>query len=264
VVFEQLKEKQSVMWGSGPFERIEAVITELHDSLVERLGPRPGERWLDIGCGTGAVAMQAARAGADVTGVDLAPELIETAKRRAEEEGLDIEYEVGDCEDMRFDDGSFDVVASAVGFSFAPDHRATASELARVTRPGGRLGFVAWSPDGGIGELFRVMAPYSPPPPEGAGRMVDWGREDYVRELLGEVFDLRFEERDAPWEIGSGEEAWQLFLDSYGPTKAVAGALDPDRREQLHREFVALHENNPVDGAFSFSRTYLLVVGTLR
>jgi len=94
--------------------------------------------------------------------------------------------------------------------------------------------------------------------------MLDWGREDYVSSLLGAAFELSFQERDAPWDLESGEEAWDVFVESYGPTKAVAGALDPDRRKELHRDFVALHENNPVDGGFSFSRTYLLVLGTRR
>jgi SAM-dependent methyltransferase len=208
--------------------------------------------------------MQAARAGAGVTGVDLAPDLIETAERRAANEGLDIAYEVGDCENLRFADGSFDVVASAVGFVFAPDHRASARELARVTRPGGRLGFVAWRPDGGIGDLFRMMGPYSPSPPEGVGKMVDWGREDYVEELLGDAFDLTFEEHDSPWQIRSGEEAWELFAESYGPTKAAAAGLSPERREELRHDFVALHERTPANGGFSFSRTYLLALGTRR
>ena len=95
MAFEELKQKQSVMWGSGEFERIEATILDVHETLVDRLRPKPGERWLDVACGTGAVAMRAARAGADVTGVDLAPDLIATAKRRAEEEGLDIHHEAG-------------------------------------------------------------------------------------------------------------------------------------------------------------------------
>ena len=264
MAFEELKARQAVMWGSGPFERIAAVLEDVHESLVERLEPRPGDRWLDVACGTGAVAMRAARAGADVTGVDLAPDLVETARSYAAAENLAIRFEVGDCENLRFEDASFDVVASAVGFVFAPDHRASAAELARVCRPGGRLCFTVWRPGGGIGDMFRVMQPYAPPPPDGAGRMLDWGREEYITDLLSDSFELTFEERDAPWRIQSGDDAWRLFVESYGPTKSVAASLDAETREQLRSEFVALHEREPVDGGFEYSRTYLLVLGTRR
>lgn len=155
---EQLKQVQSNVWGSGPFEEIEALIAEMHDTLVEALGPQPGQSWLDVGCGTGGVTTRAARAGADVTGVDLAPALIETARSRAADDDLDITYEVGDAENLAVGDGSFEVVSSSVGVMFAPDHAAAAGELARVCAPGGRLGITAWRPDGGIGKFFRFHA----------------------------------------------------------------------------------------------------------
>ncbi len=134
--FEDLKKFQGQMWGAGPFEEIEVHISDMHDALVGGLGPQPGDTWLDVACGTGAVASAAARAGADVTGVDLAPALIETARRRSKEAGLEVDYETGDCENLRFQDGSFDVVSSSVGIMFAPDQRTTAAELARVCAPG--------------------------------------------------------------------------------------------------------------------------------
>ena len=131
--FEELKARHSVVWGTGPYERVSATIADLQDELIARLGPAPGVRWLDSATGTGETAKRAARAGADVVGVDIAPALIETARREAEEDGLEIRYEVCDCEALPFEDASFDVVSSTCGVMFAPDHAAVAGELTRVT-----------------------------------------------------------------------------------------------------------------------------------
>ena len=155
MAFERLKERQSVVWGSAPFENVAADIAEVHDHLVAELAPHEGEEWLDVGTGTGGVAVRAARAGAKVTGSDLAPVLIETAKRLAAEERLDVDYHVGDAEELPYGNASFDVVSSSFGAIFAPDHKAVARELARVCRPGGRLGLSAWNPDGGQGVVGR-------------------------------------------------------------------------------------------------------------
>src|SRR6185295_16691091 len=115
MAFEELKAKQSVMWGTGPYQNVTETITDIHERIVDRLTPTAGVTWLDLACGTGAVAERAAEAGAAVTGVDLAPGLIETAKERAQERGLEIDYRVGDCENLEVDDGSFDVVSSTCG-----------------------------------------------------------------------------------------------------------------------------------------------------
>jgi 2-polyprenyl-3-methyl-5-hydroxy-6-metoxy-1,4-benzoquinol methylase len=125
MAFEELKQRQSVVWGSAPFERVAVEIAEIHGALVAELAPQAGETWLDVGTGTGAVAVRAARAGADVTGSDLAPVLIETAKRLAAEEGLDIEYEVGDAEQLPYGDGSFDIVSSSFGAILAHESHRT-------------------------------------------------------------------------------------------------------------------------------------------
>src|SRR5712691_5068062 len=118
MAFEQLKQRQSVVWGSAPFENVADEVSDVHDQLVAELDPQPGERWLDVATGTGAVAVRAARAGAEVTGSDLAPALIETAKRLAAEEGLSIDYEVADAEQLPYEDASFDVVSSSFGAIF--------------------------------------------------------------------------------------------------------------------------------------------------
>jgi SAM-dependent methyltransferase len=199
-----------------------------------------------------------------VTGIDLAPMLIETAKREAGEEGLDIDFRVGDCENLEeVEDGSFDIVTSTCGVMFAPNHEATASELARVVRPGGRLAMVNWTPEGGVGELFQLMRPFQPPPPEGLRSPFDWGKRDRVQELLGDAYDLNIEEHVSTISAPSGEDYWQLFVTSYGPTKTLAESLDDDRREELHRSWVDFFESNyRVGDGIEHPRPYLLVLGT--
>lgn len=262
MAFEELKQRQSVMWGNGPYQRITDTLADIHELVVSRLEPQPGERWLDLACGTGAVAERAARAGADVVGLDLAPVLIETARERAAEQGLEIDYRVGDCEDLAgIADGSFDIVSSTCGIMFAPDHEATAGELARVVRPGGRIALVNWTPEGGLGRMFRMMAPFQPAPPPSSP--FDWGREGRLRELLGDAFDLEIEERESTLETADGEEYWQLFATSYGPTKTLAESLEPERREELHRAWVDFFEREYRDGdRIVHTREYLLVHGT--
>ena len=138
MAFEELKQRQSVMWGNGPYQRITDTLGDLHDIVMDRLAPQPGESWIDLACGTGAMAALAARAGAQVTGVDLAPALIETAKQNAQADGLAIDYRVGDCENLEgIDDASYDIASSSVGVMFTPDHAATAGESARIVKPGG-------------------------------------------------------------------------------------------------------------------------------
>ncbi len=262
--FEELKQRHSVVWGTGPYERISATIADLQDELVDRLEPAPGVRWLDVATGTGEVAKRAARAGAEVVGLDLAPALVETAKREAEAEGLDIRYDVGDAEALHYEDASFDVVSSSCGVMFAPDHAAVARELARVTRPGGRLGLACWRPEGTLGDMFRVMAAYAPPPPPGVGSPFDWGREDNVTALLGETFDLDFVSLDSVLVAPSAEDVWELFATCYGPTKTLADSLEEERREGLRRDFVELHARYEDEEGVRMPRAYLLTLGTRR
>lgn len=262
--FEELKERHAVVWGSGPYQGITETIPDIHRVVMDRLDPQPGQRLLDLACGTGAVAELAAAAGADVVGVDIAPALIEQARERAAERGLAIEYLVGDAEALGLDSESFDLVASTCGVMFAPDHQAVARELARVTKPGGRIALACWTPDSKMAEVFGVMRPFQPPPPEGVGSPFAWGDEDHVRGLLADVFDVAFERGESVLEKDSGESVWQLFSTEYGPTKTLADSLDEEKREELHREFVELHERSRTDGGIRFTRTYLLTLGTRR
>jgi SAM-dependent methyltransferase len=260
--YEQLKQRQSVMWGTGPYQRITETIADIHEVVVERLDPRPGVRWLDLACGTGAVAERAAARGAAVTGIDLAPALVQTATERAAELGLEIDYRVGDCESLDVPDASFDAVSSTCGIMFAPDHAASARELARVTRRGGRIALANWTPTGGLARMFQMMAPFQPAPPP--SNPFDWGDEARVRELLGESFELECEEHTSTLRVPSGEAYWELFSTSYGPTKVLADSLG-DRREELHRAWVEFFESNyRSNGEIAHTREYLLIVGERR
>jgi SAM-dependent methyltransferase len=262
MAYEELKQRQSVMWGTGPYQRITETITDIHDLVIERLAPESGDRWLDLACGTGAAAERAAAAGADVTGVDLAPVLIETAKERAAELGLEIDYRVGDAENLDLADGSFDKVSSTCGIMFTPNHEATAGELARVTAPGGRIALANWTPTGGLAKMFKVMAPYMAAPPPSSP--FDWGDETHVRELLGDTFDLELEEHVSTLTTPTAEDYWELFSTSYGPTKTLADSLG-DRREDLHGDWIEFFETNyRKNGEIVHPREYLLVLGTRR
>jgi ubiquinone/menaquinone biosynthesis C-methylase UbiE len=251
---EALKERQSVMWGKAPFVSIAETISDLHSAVVEALNPGPGNRVLDVGCGTGGVAEIAATSGADVVGVDLAPGLIEIAKARAADRGLSVDYRVGDCENLDLADASFDLVGSSVGIMFAPDHEASASELARVTRRGGRIALANWKPGAGVQDIFTLMAPFQPAPPPSSP--FDWGDEARVAELLGEAFDLDFETRENVVVYPSSEEYWRDMVENYGPTKALYESLG-DRGKELHEAWVDFFDAE-------HRRPYLLVKGTRR
>lgn len=262
MAFEELKAKQSVVWGSGPYERISEHLTIAHDHLLARAEPRGGQRWLDVATGTGEIALRAAAAGASVVGLDLAPALIKTARRRMSQAGVDVRFEVGDAERLPYPDASFDVVSSSFGVMFAPDHGAAAAELARVCRPGGRLALLSWHPARGVAEFFAVMAAYMPPRPEGVGDPFAWGDRDHLAALLGDAFELRYEEGDCPQPGRSADEIWELFTSAYGPTKALANSLDGERRAALRRDWVAYFDRFRNGAGISQPRPYLLALGT--
>ena len=262
MAFEELKARQSVMWGNGPYQRITETVADIHEAVIEKLEPGPGMRWLDLACGTGAVAELAAERGATVTGLDLAPALIDTARERAKELGLEIEYVVGDSERLEFADASYDAVSSTCGVMFTPDHEAVARELARVTKPGGRIALGNWTPNFGVVDLFRIMGPFQPAAPPSSP--FDWGDEAIVEKLLGGSFELELERRVSPLVLESGEAYWELFSSSYGPTKTLAESLG-ERREELRTAWVDFFEqNHRENGHIVHRREYLLVLGTRR
>jgi SAM-dependent methyltransferase len=222
-------QKPASVWNSGGagYDEVSRGIADSIEHAVLRLCPQPDERILDLATGTGWTSRLVARCGAKVVGVDLGEDLIRAAPERARAAGLDIEYRVGDAESLPFGDGEFDAVVSTCGIMFASRPEAAASELARVTRKGGRIALTTWSPDGNVFEMFKVMKAYMAPLPDPAPPSpLEWGRPERVRELLGKDFDLKFERDTSFYREPSGEAAWQKFSTGYGPTKALAGSLD--------------------------------------
>jgi ubiquinone/menaquinone biosynthesis C-methylase UbiE len=260
--FTEFKQRAAAAWSAGAFEEVADAIADVHEALIDALAPQPGEEFLDVGCGAGNMAQLAAGAGAHVTGIDLSPRLIDVALERAEAGGFHIHYSVGDAENLDVPDASFDVVSSCFGMIFAPDHAAAAGELARVARPGGRLGVSTWTPEGSVAEMFKVFSEFQPPLPPGAGRPVEWGDEDHVREFLGDAFDLTIERRISRWEDESPEQAWDYFAPRFGPVKMMLDNLEPDRRDAFAlaaRE--RFEKGRQPDGSFLDEREYLLVTG---
>jgi SAM-dependent methyltransferase len=251
----------SEVWSIGTYERLAAWFTPVHERLVEVLHLEPGERLLDLATGTGAVAILAARAGAEATGLDLAEPMLAKARAAADDAGVDVEFELGDVEHLPYDDASFDVIASAFGLVFAPDHANVADELRRVTRPGGRIGFTGWRPNQRLGELYRR---FTEDPLEGR-EAYEWGREDHVEDMLAEGFELDFEDGTLWLEAASGEEIWDLFSTSAPPVVALVRRLDPARREEFRRAFVEHYDGYRVpEGGIRVPRRYLLSLGTRR
>jgi hypothetical protein len=146
---------------------------------------------------------------------------------------------------------------------FASKQEAAAAELARVCRKGGRIALTTWLSDSSVFQMFRVMKKYMPPPPNPAPRSpFEWGRTERIRELLGNAFDLRFEKGVSYYREPSAEAAWETFSTGYGPTRALAGSLEPDRRKALHKDFVAFHAGYPTELGVCVPREYWLTVGT--
>jgi SAM-dependent methyltransferase len=254
--------EQAQVWGAASWQHIaDAVLFEVHDELVARLAPRPGERWLDLATGSGAVALRAARVGAQVTAQDLATGLVETARRLAAEQGLSVCFDVGDAAQLPYANASFDVVSSAHGIVFATDHAAVARELARTCRPGGRLGVTYWRPNP---ELAQLMDRVGYKRPDGADRPRDWSDRGYVSGLLADDFELEFVDAVCYWRTESGEAAWRLLIESDGPAKAGVAALSSDGREALHQDWVEYFERHRSDDGISVPRPYLLVIGRRR
>ena len=258
--FTELKKKQRATWALGEYDRIADGLTISTDQTLRVAKIRPGERVLDVATGTGITAIAARERGAVVTGLDLTSELLAVARQKAKDEGFDdIDFKEGDAESLPFADASFDVVLSTCGHMFAPDQPRVAAELARVTRPAGRLVFLAWTPEGGLGGWFRITNKHFPPPADLASPF-NWGDPDKVRRLLGSAFrDLEFTRGDCPQFGASPEDIWELFSTRYGPTVRAAASLQGEALTAFRSELLSyLKGYQAADGKVRWGREYLI------
>ena len=248
VDFAAIKRRQQATWASGDFAVIGTTLQIVGESLAEAVDVRAGERVLDVAAGNGNATLAAARRFARVTSTDYVSHLLDKGAARAKAEGLDIRFQTADAEALPFDDGSFDVVLSTFGVMFTPEQGRAARELRRVVRGGGRIGMANWTPEGFIGELFRVIGAYVPPP-AGTQSPALWGSEPRIVELFGpEATDIRCVRRDFNFRYASAAHWIEVFRNFYGPTHKVYAALDADRQARLTADLTALLERRNVGG----------------
>ncbi|MBE1547036.1 SAM-dependent methyltransferase [Mycobacterium sp. OAS707] len=259
----QIAAKHRAIWASGDYPKLAAeLVAPLGPVLVQATGIGPGDRVLDVASGTGNAAIPAARTGARVVASDLVPELLESGRADAAEQGVELEWREANAHALPFGDNEFDVVMSCIGVMFAPFHQQAAGELVRVAKPGGRIGLISWTPEGHIGQLWATMKPYAPPPPPGAQPPPLWGQEDHVRQLLGDrVTDLVTERRTLPvHHFPDGAAFRDYFKAVYGPTIAVYRNIegDPDRVAELD-DAIARVGDDVLKGGNAMEWEYLLV-----
>ncbi len=226
-----IKNRQQQTWASGDYAVVGSTLVVMGELLCEAVDLHAGQKALDVATGNGNAALSAARRFGEVTGIDYVPALLERGRGRAAAEGLDVAFTEGDAENIPFPDASFDVVLSTLGSMFAPDQEKAADELLRVCRPGGKIGTANWTPDGFIGQMFRVTSRYAPPPP-GLKPPVLWGTEDRLRELFGDgVASIRAQRRRFVFRYRSFDHWLDIFRGYYGPLLKAFQSLDAARQE---------------------------------
>jgi ubiquinone/menaquinone biosynthesis C-methylase UbiE len=257
-----IKQRQQATWSSGDYHMIGTQILIVSELLIEALDVHSTERVLDVATGSGNAALAAARRGCTVVGVDYVPSLLDRARQRTLAEGLEAEYVEGDAEALPFGDGSFDVVSSVFGAMFAPSQEQTASELARVTRSGGRIGLVAHTPEGFIGQLFKTNARHIPPP-AGLRSPVQWGTEERLRELFGDtIATISTQKRHYVFRDRSPEHFVAYWREYYGPTLKAFETVGAEGAAALEADLVELigRFNRATDGTMVVPSEYLEAV----
>jgi ubiquinone/menaquinone biosynthesis C-methylase UbiE len=262
----EAKQTARELWGAGDYPSIAELIADAGTKAVEAAAVTADDKVLDVACGAGNATIPAAKTGAEVTGLDLTPRLLEAGKANADEAGVEIEWVEGDAEQLPFDEASFDAVMSVFGSMFAPDHEAAAAEIARVMQPGGRMAICAWTPDGNVGQFFAITASHMPPPPEGFQPPVLWGSEEHVRELFeGTGVEPAFEQAAVDFVFDSADALLEEYSTKLGPLVAAKAALEPEGKWQaLADELKAHFESASVSdqGDLRFPGEYLVITGT--
>jgi len=254
------KENQKKSWPS--FRPLEWFTTTPAARLVNHAGVRSGQRVLDVACGTGVVAVTAARRGGRVTGLDLTPELLERARENAEIAGVEIDWHEGDAEELPFKDAEFDVVLSQFGHIFAPRPLVAIGQMLRVLKPGGTIAFATWPPELYHGSNYRLMQRYLPPPPEGVSPPMEWGDPNIVRERLGAAVEDILFERDMLLSPALSPRHYRLEMEKASPnlqrTMKALAENEPAKLERFQKEYEALasqyFENNGVRMGYLLTR----------
>jgi len=233
---ETLKSRLKTTWEAGDFSQVAKHIETAAEEFVGRLDVKPGMQVLDVACGSGNLAIVAAKQGADVTGVDIADNLVEAARQRAGSEGVKIRFDQGDAEALPYDDNSFDLVMTMYGAMFAPRPEVVASELIRVCRPGGRIAMANWTPEGFAGQMFKLSTKYLPPPD--MPPPVQWGVPDIVQQRFGDrVTNLQMTKRMADMVFDfPPADVVELFRTYFGPTVMAFKAIPPDQHEAFRQD----------------------------
>jgi ubiquinone/menaquinone biosynthesis C-methylase UbiE len=262
--FDQIKNRLKMTWMAGDYDLFSRFMERDAEVFYRRLGVAPGSRLLDVGCGAGQLALIAARAGAKVTGCDISTNWLEKARERAAAEGLSVNFEEGDAEELPYADGQFDAVVSLIGAMFAPRPELVAAELKRVCRPGGTIAMANWTPGGFIGQMFKTIARHIAP--NGMPSPVLWGDEGTVRDRLDEgISGLRFSYQMYHFNYPfPPDEVVEFFRANYGPMARAFASLDARGQEQLRGELVSLWSayNNSVNYTTQVDAEYLEVIAT--
>lgn len=254
--------RQQLAWSAGDYAVIGTTLQIVGESLCEALDLHAGERVLDVAAGNGNATLAAARRWCDVVSTDYVPALLERGRARASAEGLPVRFEQADAENLPYPDHSFDVVLSTFGVMFTPDQDKAAAEMARACKPGGRIGLANWTPASFVGELFKTMGKYAPPP-AGVKPPALWGTEARLREIFCERLDsMAIEHRDFVFRYQSAAHWLEVFRTFYGPMHKAFGALDAARQDALAADLIALAEkfNRATDGTLVAPSGYIEVV----
>lgn len=257
-----IKARQQKTWATGDYSLIGTTLVIISEQLCESTDVHSGERVLDVATGSGNTALAAARRFCHVTGIDYVPALLENGRQRAAAEHLQVMFQEGDSEHIPFADASFDIVLSTLGVMFTPDQEQAAREVLRVCRSGGKLGLANWTPTGFIGELFRLIGKYVPPP-AGLKPASLWGTEERLRELFGDgITSLQTTKRDFLFRARSASHWLELFATYYGPMVTTFKTLEASKFEPFSREVLGLLEsyNRAKDGTLVVPSEYLEAV----
>ena len=264
--FDAIKQRQQATWASGDFAIIGVTLQIVGESLAEAADIRAHENVIDVAAGNGNATLAAARRFANVTSTDYVPALLDKGRRRAEAEGLQVDFREADAENLPFPDASFDVAISTVGVMFAPDHARCASEMLRVVRDGGRIALANWTPEGFVGQLFKTIGAHVPPP-AGVKSPALWGTESHLADLFGQrAANIQVTRKVFKFRYASPEHWLQVFRDFYGPTHKAFAALDPAGQQALEKDIRAVLERFNIAGTSSLvvPGEYLEVVITKR